>query len=73
MRDRRDMTRWARTTLLLGGVLLALVAFRGGSTGFSLAIDERGVALNLSAASINIMFDSGHLCSKTDICRMNIG
>lgn len=50
---------WARTVLVLAAVLLAVAQFRGSSTGFDLAINERGLQFELKSAFIRLAFDIG--------------
>lgn len=59
MQDGNRVRMWARTVMVLAAVLLAATQFRAGTTGFDLAINERGLQFELKSAFIRLAFDIG--------------
>jgi hypothetical protein len=74
MPSRPNIGTWARMVLLLGGVLLIMTALRSGGPGeMALAVDGQGLSFELRTAFINLAFDIGQSCPKTDTCRKLMG
>lgn len=74
MPGRPNNQLWGRIVLLLAVALLVLSLFRGGEpAGMKLAADGRGLSFELRTAFINLAFDIGQSCPKSDTCRKLMG